>query len=253
MVKILIVDDNESFRKNLISLIDGCGDFIVIEAENVQEGVDKIRQTKPDIVMSEIMMSSHNGLEIFEKTQNHNYGAIVMTNEQSFKDVVKAMRIGISDYLIKPIDQKQLYDALQRAFLHHQQLLSYEETLRKKEKLEKHFQTPLFQTKDLLVEKMLAYIHENYMHKIILNDLTQELHYSQTLLNKRFKKVTSMTFCDYLNRYRITKAIEMMKEGQRYIYDIAAGCGFHEYKYFSVVFKKYTHCSLKEFMRQIEI
>ena len=252
MFKILIVENNEYHRKNLMSMINELGNFMMVEAGDTDEGIEKIRKMKPDIVISDIDRSLQNGLEMFEKTKEYSYGAIIITSVQSFELIQKALQTGISDYLLKPVSQKQLKTALERAILQHRQLLCYERTLEKTVTLEKHIQEPMFHTKDLLVEKMLIYIHDNYMHKIVLNDLTEELHYSQTLLNKRFKKVTSMTFCDYLNRYRITKAIEMMKEGQKYIYDIAAGCGFHEYKYFSVVFKKYAHCSLKEFMQQIE-
>ena len=252
MFKILIVENNEYHRKNLMSMIDELGNFMMVEAGDTDEGIEKIRKMKPDIVISDIDRSLQNGLEMFEKTKEYSYGAIIITSVQSFELIQKALQTGISNYLLKPVSQKQLKTALERAILQHRQLLCYKRTLEKTVTLEKHIQAPMFHTKDLLVEKMLINIHDNYMHKIVLNDLTEELHYSQTLLNKRFKKVTSMTFCDYLNRYRITKAIEMMKEGQKYIYDIAAGCGFHEYKYFSVVFKKYAHCSLKEFMQQIE-
>ena len=252
MFKILIVENNEYHRKNLMSMIDELGHFMIVEAGDTDEGIEKIRKMKPDIVISDIDCSIQKGFEMLENTKGYNYGSIILTASHDFEMIQRALRSGISDYLIKPISQKQLKEALERAILQHRQLLCYERALEKEVIIEKHIQEPMFHTKDLLVEKMLIYIHDNYMHKIVLNDLTEELHYSQTLLNKRFKKVTSMTFCDYLNRYRITKAIEMMKEGQKYIYDIAAGCGFHEYKYFSVVFKKYAHCSLKEFMQQIE-
>jgi len=79
------------------------------------------------------------------------------------------------------------------------------------------------------------------------------LNYSEALLNRKFKEFTKYTFNDYLNRYRIQKAIDFMKEGTNYLYDIATLCGFSDYKYFSSVFKKYLDCSPNEFLDQITL
>lgn len=61
-----------------------------------------------------------------------------------------------------------------------------------------------------------------------------------TYLNKKFKEATSYTFNDFLNRYRIQKAIERIKTGEDKITMIAIDVGFSNYRYFIDVFKKYT-------------
>jgi two-component system response regulator YesN len=60
-----------------------------------------------------------------------------------------------------------------------------------------------------------------------------------------------MTFNDYLIRYRIQKAMELMKEKENTLNDISIMCGFSDYKYFSVVFKKLIGTSPKEFMEAV--
>ena len=254
MYKILVVEDDVLDRKKLLTATNysklDC--FIMAVAENGQEGMEKIQALKPDIVMCDIHMPLLDGIEMLEKTKEYEYGSIIISESESFFTAQKALQAGASDYLLKPIDQKQLEKALHRAIDKRKLRLYYERLAQEKIRIENRCQPIEFSTRDFLVEEMIHYIHDHYMHKIILKDVSWELNYSETLLNRRFRKATSMTFCDYLNCYRITKAIEMMKEGSHYIYDIAMLCGFSEYKYFAVVFKKYTGCSLKEYRKQIE-
>ena len=60
------------------------------------------------------------------------------------------------------------------------------------------------------------------------------------------------TFNDYLNKMRIQKSIDMMHQGEKYVYEIASDCGFKDYKYFAIVFKKYLGCSPKEFVKALK-
>lgn len=105
---------------------------------------------------------------------------------------------------------------------------------------------------DDLVNRMVEYIQENYMNKITMKELSEVFSYSETLLNKRFKDGCGTTFNDYLNKVRIQKAIDAMQDESRYVYDIATDCGFKDYKYFTIVFKKYIGCSPKEFMKALK-
>jgi two-component system response regulator YesN len=71
-------------------------------------------------------------------------------------------------------------------------------------------------------------------------------------LNRRFKTATGLTFNEYLNRYRIRKALEFMEQGVSNINDLAVKCGFGDYKYFGSVFRKYMDCSPKEYLSAAE-
>jgi two-component system response regulator YesN len=70
-------------------------------------------------------------------------------------------------------------------------------------------------------------------------------------LNSKFKEETNYTFNDFLNRYRILKAVELLKEGDLLIYEIAEQVGFQDYKYFSQVFKKYIGQPPTEFLNSM--
>ena len=101
--------------------------------------------------------------------------------------------------------------------------------------------------KSVIVSNMIEYIKNNYSKKIVMYDLVSELQCSATLLNSKFKSETGTTFNDYLNRYRILMAVQMIKEHTLPLYRIAEETGFKNYKYFNIVFNKYIGCSPKDF------
>ena len=89
-------------------------------------------------------------------------------------------------------------------------------------------------------EAMMQYIRQHYAEHISLTDLSQQLNISCTHLNAKFKAETGYTFHDFLNYYRIRRAVELQKRGERKLYEIAELVGFSDYKYFNKVYKKYT-------------
>lgn len=99
---------------------------------------------------------------------------------------------------------------------------------------------------------MLKYIQENYAQRISLTDLSQELNISCTHLNAKFKEETGYTFHDFLNYYRIGRAVELQREGTRKMYEIAELVGFSDYKYFNKVYKKYVGYAPNKILSAIE-
>ncbi len=110
-----------------------------------------------------------------------------------------------------------------------------------------YFQTSNYES--WLVPKVLDYIEKNYTERINVDLIADELEVSSTYLSRKFKEETRHTFNDFLNKYRIQKALEYMYEDNMKIYEIAEKVGFSEYKYFSRVFKNYFKHSPSEFMQ----
>jgi two-component system response regulator YesN len=110
----------------------------------------------------------------------------------------------------------------------------------------------MIENKTNYVVDMIEYIKDNYNKKISINDLSDKYEVSTVYLNSKFKEDTNYTFNDFLNRYRILKSIELLKEGSLLIYEIAEEVGFQDYKYFSQVFKKYVEQSPTEFIGHLK-
>ncbi|WP_308635465.1 response regulator transcription factor [Paenibacillus silvisoli] len=119
MRKAILVDDERFARKGLVGLIpwERCGFEIVGEAEDGEEALAIIEQHKPDLVITDIRMPVVDGLELIQTVQER-MGAsvkfIIISGYGDFKYAQQAVRFGVQDYLLKPIDENELMDTLKR-------------------------------------------------------------------------------------------------------------------------------------------
>ncbi len=248
MYKVLLVEDEMMIRKGLQYSFDWLKEDCVVvgEAENGLDGVQKIRELRPDIVVTDVGMPIKNGIEMLEETlEEYGYSAIILSVYDEFHYAKQAMHLGVVEYLIKPLEYEQLSMALARAkeqckMRHHfQDSVSKAGEVMEQTVLDLHLFIPE-NMKSSRVRTMLDYIQKNYKKKISIDELVEPLQTSATYLNQKFKEETGFTFNEFLNRYRIQKAIQLLKEGECKVYNVATETGFKEYKYFVNVFKKYT-------------
>ena len=92
-------------------------------------------------------------------------------------------------------------------------------------------------------------ICEQYAGKLTIESAAEELGISISYLSRKLKEYTDQTFLDILNKYRIQKAVNLLRDGKWRVYEIAEQVGFSEYKYFCSVFRKYTGMSPTEFVK----
>lgn len=101
------------------------------------------------------------------------------------------------------------------------------------------------------ITKAIQYIKQHHTQNISLQQVAEHVNLSFGYLSNLFKKELQITFIDYLNRYRVERAKELLVGTSLKSYDIAAQVGFSpEYTYFSKVFKKVTGLNPNEYRRQ---
>jgi Predicted TIM-barrel enzyme, possibly a dioxygenase len=100
------------------------------------------------------------------------------------------------------------------------------------------------------VDFVKDYVADNYMNPISFSELAMVAHVSRTYLSTLFKKEVGCTFPEYLAKYRIGKATEIMKRENLSMLEIAQLVGFNEYAHFSKTFKKITGLSPKQYRDQ---
>lgn len=256
MFKVLIAEDEEMLRKGLRYTYDwNKADCIVVgEACNGKDGIDKIKELDPDIVIVDINMPIMDGITMIKNSRDeYTYSAIILSGYDEFEYAKKAIHLGVTEYLLKPVDNGQLLEALEKA---KSQVIIKKYYKMAEEKAVDISRLDVLQTdinKDRCrsskcVVQMIDYVEKNYYKKISIQDLVDSLGMSSTYLNQKFKQETSYTFNDYVNRYRINMAINLMKTGQGKVYTIASDVGFKDYRYFINVFKKYADCLPSDFM-----
>ena len=88
------------------------------------------------------------------------------------------------------------------------------------------------------IVKVREYIEENYNEDIRLLDMTGLTGYSETYISRKFKELYGVSFSNYINIYRITKAVEFLQQTDDTITNIATKCGFENSNYFCRVFRE---------------
>ncbi|NLU51691.1 MAG: response regulator [Clostridiaceae bacterium] len=106
-----------------------------------------------------------------------------------------------------------------------------------------HKNTPV----NKFIQKALDYIHSNYHKDISLREAADALYISPAYLSFLFKNEMKVNFIDYLNKYRVLMAKELLKDIRLKNYEIAFKVGFQDEKYFYKIFKKYTGLTASQY------
>jgi len=115
-IRALVIDDSTQARKLLrLMLSELAPDFSILgEAEDVDQALLMIRQYNPDVLFLDIEMPGKSGLQLAEMLQDENFnGNIVFTTAYNAY-AIKAFRLAALDYLLKPIQEDHLLEALDK-------------------------------------------------------------------------------------------------------------------------------------------
>lgn len=121
MMKIVLVDDEQIIKSGLRKEVDwdAVNCRIVGEASDGQEALELIRRERPDAVISDIRMPFMDGLTLMEKAREEQPDLyfLFISGHDEFSYVQKALKLGASDYILKPIDPVYLEDKLKSLVL----------------------------------------------------------------------------------------------------------------------------------------
>ncbi|MBD0381824.1 response regulator [Paenibacillus sedimenti] len=98
------------------------------------------------------------------------------------------------------------------------------------------------------MEAAIAFIHEHYAdEQLSLQRVCNHIYMSMSYFSALFKPYTGETFVEYVTRYRLNKAKELLAHSQLKTYELAAMVGYNDPQYFSVIFKRNTGMTPKEY------
>lgn len=140
MHTILIVEDKESMAQMLSQTLEAEG-YRVVWAKDGEEGIQRIMDTKIDLVVTDIRLPHKSGMEVLSAVKEHNpmIPVILMTAYGTIETAVKAVKEGAYDFLTKPFEPDHLILLIDKA-LEKERLIT--ENLILKEELSKHLGFP---------------------------------------------------------------------------------------------------------------
>ena len=196
---------------------------IVGTAENGRDAYELIQSQKPELAFMDIHMPYINGFEIIQKLKDTK--VIIITAYDSFEYAQKALRLGASDILSKPIDMEQLKQAVIRA-------------------------VGWKFTGNEVVDTILAYLYEHYAEKIELETLAELTFCTENHIARVFKKYTGTTIISYVHKIRVEKSIRLMEEENQPVKEAALAVGYQNLNHFYKYFNQYMGMTPAAYMKQ---
>lgn len=248
MLKVLVVEDEEMIRKGIVLAVDWAAlDCVVVgEASNGAQALEAVERYDPSLIITDLKMPVMDGLEMLRqlRERGNNAFVIILTAYDSFAYAQTALRLGAVDFLLKPFHDGELEQAVTRL----------------KQRMDRAGQggekgpapLPLPELKkgdkSKYVLEAMAYIGEHYHEPNIgVAAIAQHLGISEGHLSHTFKKETDYTLLNYLTRYRIHRAMELLRDCRLKVYEVAEQVGYRDIAYFSATFKKLVGMSPSEY------
>ena len=115
--KILTVDDSRTMLKMLAFTLQNAG-YEVVQAENGQEGLDRLGETDIDVIITDINMPIMDGITFIERLREDKAQAavpvLILTTESSDEMKAKGRAAGATGWIVKPFDPAKLVDVVRR-------------------------------------------------------------------------------------------------------------------------------------------
>ena len=251
MYKVIVVEDETMVRRGIILTINWAALDCVIagEAANGEEGVCLAKRLSPDIIVTDVKMPRMDGVEMITRLREEGCKArfIILTAYGDFKYAQSALRLGVSDYLLKPLKDGDL----EQAILHIRSQME-----QGTEKAAEETAAPVLRfhavkkSKNKYVDEATRFIRKHYQEDITISTVAEYLEISEGYLSRVLKKETDYTFTSYLTFYRMQVAMSLLKDCRVKVYEVADQVGYSDTAYFSVQFKKLLGVSPSEYQER---
>jgi two-component system response regulator YesN len=241
MYRAIIIDDEKWVIRSIIATIKDQEYFEVVdETYDGINGLELIKELKPDLAFVDVRMPGMGGLELLQaaETLNLNTLFIMISGHAEFAYAQKAMFHKAIGYCLKPFSRSELIDAMKKAFdIIEKNNQLEEKTIENENDLMK---PPSIEVHNKMVQSMLEYINTHYCEDISIQNLVDICSINANYASQLFHQEVGETFSTYLTNLRIKQAIHLLKRTNMAVSLIADAVGYRDYFYFAKVFKKIT-------------
>ena len=225
--KMIIIEDEKIIREGLMQFgWEQIGVDAVAAFDNGISALEFLHRTAVEILLTDIRMPLMSGIELVKSVRKEfpEIAIVCLSGYSDYEYLRECMQQGVKDYLLKPIDKKELFQVISR--------LAGEASEEAKDEQNSAY------IQNHAIRQAMEYIEGNYYRPIKIEDVAKSVCLSPVYFSYVFKKQTGIRFVDYLADFRIKKAIELMDDPMLTIHTIANSVGFVSPRYFAETFKK---------------
>jgi len=244
--RVVVCEDEPLLLTRLKRMIEGldCGFTVVGAAENGREALDALGETGADLLITDIRMPVMDGIELIQKLQDEqpHLTCMLISGYGDFEYARTALRLGVCEYLLKPVSEEDLRRAL----------LSIRERLdERRGRIKTALAPPPEASADDVIERLGAYIRDHAFEEIHFAELIARTNYHPNYVSRLF----SRRFGAPPQRYQIVLRMNEAKRLLLLLPDepvrrIAQRVGYPDQNYFTRVFRQTTGVSPQRFRKE---
>lgn len=242
MLNVYIVEDEYFIRAELLEIIDWSkyGFKIVGQATNGKEAYEYLKNNNVDLIITDIEMPFLTGIELVSKLREEdiNTEIVFLTAYSEFTYAQQGVKLGVIDYLLKPVEEDQLIRCLEKVF---------SKINNKEEPLDES--TINIGYKKNIILKAQEYIRQNIAENITLAAISDYLNISKNYFCTLYKKETGENLSDSIAKEKIKIAKEMLTKDNLKVYEVCDRLGYLDTTSFSKMFRKVVGVTPVEFKR----
>ncbi len=234
MYKALIIDDEKPVRIAISKL--GHWSHYGIEppamSANGKDGLSAMRELHPEIVFVDMNMPVMDGCTFLELASQEfpRSQFIVISGYDEFSYAQHALHYGACDYLLKPLVEEELNQAIENAILK----INPDAVFPSADSCADEKISP-----EEVVDIIKQYVESNYCQNIKITMFEEKYFFSITYLTKLFRAKYGYTIYEYVLKLRMERAKELLEDPDIKIQDIAERLGYADNHYFSKAFRNY--------------
>lgn len=241
---ILVVEDKDELQEYLRLILSE--KYHVVTAGNGQVACVWLAEQRtasnplPALILSDLMMPVMDGYQLLEKLKSddatRHIPVVMLTARADVQDKLKALRIGVDDYLLKPFDEEELLVRLENLLKN--QTIRLEHISAEPEPAPK---TPLLSAADQVwLEAFEAYVQRHLASDILtVSTMAHEFAMSESTLLRQLKRRTGLSPLQYIQEVRLTEARRLLENGSGdSIAQVALKTGYSDPRYFSRIFRQ---------------
>ncbi len=246
---LLIVEDNTDVRNYITGYFEK--DYILIEAADGSDGLEKSLQYIPDIIISDVMMPKMDGFKLLEKLKTDektsHIPVVLLTAKASDQYKIEGLQIGADDYMMKPFDALELQVRVRNL-------------IEQRKRLREHFKKEgIFEIRD----EKLTLIDKQFLKKGIeiinlnlsnnsfsVEVFAEKIAMSRSQLHRKLIAVIDESPGGLIRRIRMTTAAKLIKQKFGNISEIALEVGYNNPANFTRSFTKQFGISPSEYQNK---
>ena len=244
----LVVDDNPEVLALLTRTFRD--DYRVVSAGDGREAMERLEQGDFDVVVTDIMMPGLDGHALIAALKAsprlRDIKIVVFSAVNSEDDIIKAYDAKVDAFITKPASLKVLRRSVDRLFRQDEPaaVLDSAASQAPQSKYNREERKFLLECRRIIDECMTD-------DDFGIEMLASRLAMSHSSLYKKIRRLTGMSLIEFINDYRIFKAVELFRNGNVNVQAVAAQCGFRDIKTFRETFKRKMNMPPKQFITSL--